>query len=100
MKIYLLLVAGLMVSSLSLAQEKTRAHLKCHLQLADKSDIVHHFVNTEKSTKEFVASLPTLPVFMADGVTEQTIKTVYECVDAQGRFKGDKAIELEKNTAF
>lgn len=99
-KIGLILISGLFFSSVNIAQEKNRTHLKCHLQLEDKSDIVHYFVNTESSNEGFIAGLPELPVFMADGITEQKIVTVYECVETKNNFKGKEAIALEKRTAF
>jgi hypothetical protein len=100
MKTILWLIAGIAFSLSALAQENKREHLKCYLQLEDKSDIVHYFVNTEKVNKEFIETLTELPVFMADGVTEKTIITVYECVEIKASFRNKDAITLEKNTPF
>ena len=69
MKLGLLLITSLLLSSTVAAQDKKRVQLKCYLQLEDSSKVVHGFVNTKSSNKEFIASLPTRSVFMADGVT-------------------------------
>lgn len=85
MKTILFLIAGIAFSSGALAQEDKRQHLKCHLQLEDESRIVHHFVHTEKESKEFIDTLTERSVFMADGVTKRKIIAVYECVDIKDR---------------
>lgn len=96
----LILIAGITLSSSLYAQEKVRTHLKCYLQLEDKSAIVHHFVNTDKESKEFIENLTQGTVFMADGITEQKIVEVYECVDIKGYFKSKEAQTVEENTPF
>ena len=97
-KLWLLLVVGGVLSSTAFAQEKVRTHLKCHLQLQDKTDIIHHFVNTEKDNKRFIDMLTERSVFMSDGVSEQAISLVHECVETKDSFKSEEAITLEKNT--
>ncbi|WP_022941664.1 TapY2 family type IVa secretion system protein [Psychromonas hadalis] len=99
-KLGLILVVGFALSTSLLAKESQRIHLKCHLQLEDKSDIVHHFVHTEKEDKPFVESLTARTVFMQDGVTEQKIIQAYECVDIKSTFKSREAVTLEENTPF
>lgn len=96
---FILIVAGL-YSSMNIAQEQTRSHLKCYLQLENGSKIVHHFVNAGEEKKVYIESLTKKNVFMEDGVTKQKIETVYECVDMQNNFKDKQAIKVEKNTAF
>ncbi len=98
--LWLLLIAGVAFSSATVAQEKTRSHIKCYLQLEDKSKIVHHFVNTGGEDKLFIASLTERSVFMADGVSEQKIISVYECVALKNSFKNKDAKKVEKDTPF
>jgi hypothetical protein len=100
MKKILWLIAAISFSFSAFAQENKREHLKCYLQLEDKSDIVHYFVNTEKVNEDFIETLTELPVFMADGVTEKKIITVYECVGIKANFRNKDATILEKNTPF
>lgn len=82
------------------AQQEVRSHIKCHLQIQDQSTIIHQFVLTGQNKDEFVDRLTKKTVFMADGNTEQQIITVYECVDLNSDFKGEKVINIEKNSPF
>ena len=99
-KLWLILATSVAFSSATIAQDKVRSHLKCHLLLEDKSEIVHHFVNTGQESKLFIESLTQRSVFMADGVTEQKIDAVYECVELKSHFKNKEAVIIEKNTPF
>lgn len=102
MKISLWLIGGLGVAfSFSLfAENETRLHKKCYLQIENQTKIVHQFVSNLKSDRAFIDSLSGKDVFMADGKTKQKITSVYECVDMKARFNSREAAELEKNTAF
>ena len=99
-KLWLLLVTGIAYLPAALAEENKRSHLKCYLQLEDNSKIVHHFVNNDQEDNQFIASISLRSVFMADGVSEKKIQTVYECVDIKNNFKSNEAIVVEKTTPF
>lgn len=99
-KLWLIFATGVFFASATTAEENPRSHLKCYLQLEDNSKVVHHFVNNGGEHELFIDSLSQRGVFMADGVTEQRIQTVYECVDLKSNFKSKDAIEVEKNTPF
>jgi len=88
-------------STFSIASsQETRVHIKCYLQLEDKSTAIKLFVNNALNDSTFADSLLSKKVFMADGLTQQQIIDVYECVALNGRFSSDKAIYLENNSAF
>ena len=99
-KLWLILATGIVFSSATIAQEKTRSQLKCYLQLEGKSEIVHHFVNSGQEDKEFIDSLTQRSVFMADGLSEKKIYSVYECVDVKSNFKNKDALVVVKSTPF
>ncbi|MCP4324845.1 MAG: hypothetical protein GY951_04620 [Psychromonas sp.] len=100
-KLWLLLATGVVFSSVAVAEDKERSYIKCYLQLDDKSEIVHQFVNSgEGDNKQFIESLAQRGIFMADGVTEKKIQSVYECVELKSNFKNKKAVAVEKNTPF
>ncbi len=99
-KLWLLLATGVLFSSVMVAEEKKRSHFKCYLQLEDKSEVVHHFVNSGVEDKLFINSLAQRGIFMADGITEKKIKSVYECVEFKSNFKNKDAVAVEKNTPF
>jgi len=99
-KLWLILATGIAFSSATSAEDKVRSHLKCYLQLEDKSEVVHHFVNSGTEEKLFIDSLTQRGVFMSDGVSEKQIQKVHECVAIKSNFKNKDAVELEKNTPF
>ncbi len=99
-KLWLLLATSIAFPMATVAQENTRSHLKCYLQLEDNSKVVHQFVNGGAGEKAFINSLAGRSVFMADGVTEKKIESVYECVALKNNFRRKDAIAVEKNTPF
>ena len=99
-KLFLLLMSTVIYSSTTVAQQPTREHIKCYLQIADQSRVISQFVITDQDKKQFIDDLPKRSVFMSDGKTEQQIVTVYECVELDGRFKNQNANDLEKVTPF
>ena len=90
-------IAILLFSSFTFAK---REHLKCYLQLDDKSNIIERFVYQNQTKDEFVGSLVNSTVFMADGVSTKKIKKIYECVNTLQQFVNGKAVKLEKKTPF
>lgn len=99
-KLGLVLIIGGLLASTIIAKEQTRLHLKCYLQLENKSKIVHHFVNSGEANKSYIESLSKRSVFMSDGVTKQKITNIYECVAIKNSFKNKEALSVEKNTDF
>ncbi|PKF61217.1 hypothetical protein CW745_11325 [Psychromonas sp. psych-6C06] len=99
-KYWLIGLLGITITSFATAKNELRIPIKCYVQIEDNSNIVHQFVSNEKNSKQFASQLIGKPVFMVDGKTEQTIITVYECVDNKSNFKNKEAIKLERNTPF
>ncbi|WP_028864178.1 TapY2 family type IVa secretion system protein [Psychromonas aquimarina] len=101
-KFLIMILAGLIFSPSLSADNKDvqRRHLKCYLQLEDKSSVVHQFVYSEQTQQEFVNDLVGEKVFQQDGVSFLKIKSVYECVEAGKSFKNRQAKELEAATPF
>jgi len=99
-KYYLLGIFAVLLSSGVCAEKAKRVHIKCHVQLEDKSKVVQNFVTTKKNKGQFIANLSNQRVFMEDGKTTLSIISVYECANAKANFKGKDAISLENSTAF
>lgn len=99
MKISLFITAFMAVlCAANVSAKEQREHLKCYLQIEDKSQIVKQFVVTDTATKTFISQLIGHSVYLADGVTKKKIIQVYECTDLETKFSGADAAELEKNT--
>ncbi len=101
-KFLIMILTGLIFSpSLSAENEDVqRRHLKCYLQLEDKSTAVHQFVYSKQTQQDFVDSLAGRKVFQQDGVSFLKIKSVSECVETGKSFKSRQAKELEAATPF
>jgi hypothetical protein len=91
----------LLIAPFSFAEKNSeRIHYKCHLKLSDQREVIHQFVSAGKTQTEFEEGLPGSTVYAADGVTGLAIETVYQCVKAKQKFKGEQAQDLEEKTPF
>lgn len=91
------LFAGCLLSTLP-TQAEAREHYTCYIQLEDQSKIIHQFVAVDESKSELLERLPTQLVFEKDGVTSQSILTIYECVTGKQQFVNAQARQLVRTT--
>ena len=101
-KLLIMTLTGLIFSPYLFADNTDiqRKHIKCYLQLEDKSNVVHQFVYSKQPQQDFMGNLVGWKVFQEDGVSFLKIKTVYECAEISNIFKNKQAKELEAVTPF
>ncbi|WP_019615578.1 TapY2 family type IVa secretion system protein [Psychromonas ossibalaenae] len=77
-----------------------RKHLKCYLQLEDKSKVIGQFVYQKETKRIFIENIKGSKFFLSDGVSFIKISKTIECVDLNDDFRNRKAMQLERITPF
>ena len=102
-KLLVLIMSSLLISPFVMAKKEKRSerfHYKCHVSLTNGEKLIHGFVSPEKEKFKFEKGLKGRLVFSQDGVTGDSVDSVYECVKAGKTFTSRDARELEKITPF
>lgn len=100
-KLLVLIISSLLMSPFVMAKKEKsseRFHYKCHVSLTNGEKLIHGFVSAEKEKFQFEKEVKGRLVFSQDGITGDSVDSVYECVKSVESFSSREARELEKNS--